>query len=189
MLMRYIVFLLFLFHIVFGFSQKKEKYTFYLIGRPNSFEKNNAIKEVQGNWKLRYVSVSSAFYTEELDSLILENKKTDALLSAKFSIDWHSLLMKEVEEKLIQHTEIRSLIKSKYTALLSEIKNAQIEIDDRNSRKAFVSIFGVEFIDKQNLYFTYHKFKVKKKKMVLKKMSWDKELIDFSYPQNDIINK
>ena len=97
--------------------------------------------------------------------------------------------MKEVEEKLIEHTEIRSLIKTKYAFLLSEIKNAQIEIDDRSKRKAIVSIFGVEFIDRQNLYFTYHKFKVKKKKMVLKKVSWDKKLIDFSYPQNDIINK
>ena len=57
--MRYIVFLLFLFYLVCGFSQKKEKYTFYLIGRPNSFEKNNAIKEVQGKWKLRYVSAGS----------------------------------------------------------------------------------------------------------------------------------
>ena len=139
--MRYIVFLLFLFYLVCGFSQKKEKYTFYLIGRPNSFEKNNAIKEVQGNWKLRYVSVSSGFYKEGLDSLILENKKTDALLSARFGNDWHSLLMKEVEEKLIQHTEIRSLIKSKYTALLAEIKNAQIEIDDRNESESICKYF------------------------------------------------
>jgi len=189
MLMRYIVFLLFLFHVVSGFSQKKEKYTFYLIGRPNSFEKNNAIKEVQGNWKLLYLYAGSGIYSEGLDSLIQENAKTDKLLSKRYGNDWHSMLMKEVEERLIEHTEIRSLVKRKYTVLLSEIKNSQIEIDDRNKRKAIISIFGVEFIDKQNLYFTYHKFKVKKKKMFLRKVSWDKKLIDFSYPQNDIINK
>ena len=187
--MRHIVFLILLINTFFGFSQKKEKYTFYLIGRPNSFEKNNAIKEVQGKWKLFYVSAGHDVYTEGLDSLIQENAKTDKLLRKRYGNDWHSLLMKEVEEKLIAHTEIRSLIKTKYTVLLSEIKNAQIEIYDRSKRKAIVSIFGVEFIDRQNLYFTYHKFKVKKKKMVLKKVSWDKKLIDFSYPQNDIINK
>ena len=187
--MRYIVFLILLINTFFGFSQKKEKHTFYLIGRPNSFEKNNAINEVQGKWKLLYVSAGSGVYTEGLDSLIQENAKTDKLLRKRYGNDWHSLLMKEVEEKLIEHTEIRSLIKTKYAFLLSEIKNAQIEIDDRSKRKAIISIFGVEFIDKQNLYFTYHKFKVKKKKMVLKKVSWDKKLIDFSYPQNDIINK
>ena len=187
--MRYIVFLILFINTFFGFSQKKEKHIFYLIGRPNSFEKNNAIKEVQGKWKLLYVPAGSDVYTEGLDSLIQENAKTDKLLSKRYGNDWHSLLMKEVEEKLTEHTEIRSLIKRKYTVLLAEIKNAQIEIDDRNKRKAIISIFGVEFIDKQNLYFTYHKFKVKKKKMFLKKVSWDKKLIDFSYPQNDIINK
>ena len=187
--MRYIVFLILFINTFFGFSQKKEKHIFYLIGRPNSFEKNNAIKEVQGKWKLLYVSAGPGVYTEGLDSLIQENAKTDKLLSKRYGNDWHSLLMKEVEEKLIEHTEIRSLIKRKHTVLLAEIKNAQIEIDDRNKRKAIISIFGVEFIDKQNLYFTYHKFKVKKKKMFLKKVSWDKKLIDFSYPQNDIINK
>ena len=51
------------------------------------------------------------FYTEGLDSLIQENAKTDKLLSKRYGNDWHSLLMKEVEEKLIEHTEIRSLIK------------------------------------------------------------------------------
>ena len=187
--MRYIVFLLFLSYVVFGFSQKKEKYTFYLIGRPNSFEKNNALKEVQGNWKLRHVSVGSDVYADGLDSLIQENKKTDILLRNKFGDDWHSLLMKETEEKLLQHTEIRSLIKLRYAVLLSEIKNAQIEIDDRNKRKAIIRIFGTESIGKQNIYFTYHKLKLNKKRMIAKKVSSVKNLIDFSYPQNDIINK
>ena len=187
--MRYIVFLFFLFHVVFGFSQKKEKYTFYLMGRPNSFEKSNAIKEVQGKWNMNYVSVGSGVYTDGLDSLIQENVKTDLLLSSKFGSDWQSLLMKEAEEKLLQHSEIRSLIKSKYTVLLSEIKHAQIEINDRNKRKAIVSIFGMELIDEQNRYFTYHKFKIRKKKLIVKKLSYDKKLIEFSYPQNDIINK
>lgn len=187
--MRYIVFLFFLFYVVCGFSQKKEKYTLYLIGRPNSFEKNNAIKEVQGNWKLCYVSFGSDVYTTELDSLIQENAKTDQLLRKRYGNDWHSSLMKETEEKLNQHTEIRSLIKDKYAVLISEVRNAQVEIDDRNRRKAFISLFGSEVIGKQSLYFTYHKFKVKKKKMLIKKMPWEKKLIDFSYPQNDIINR
>ena len=159
------------------------------MGRPNSFEKNNAIKEVQCKWKLLYLSAVSGIYTEELDSLIQENAKTDKLLSKRYGDDWHSSLMKEVEERLIQHDAIRLLIKTKYAFLLSEIKNVQIEIDDRNKRKAILSVFGVEFIDEQNRYFTYYKFKIKTKKMSLKKMSWDKELIDFSYPQNDILNK
>ena len=75
--MRYIFFLFFLFHVVFGFSQKKEKYIFYLMGRPNSFEKSNAIKEVQGKWNMNYVSVGSDVYSGGLDSLIQENIKTD----------------------------------------------------------------------------------------------------------------
>jgi len=187
--MRCFIFLFFLFYLVCGFSQKKEKYTFYLIGRPNSFEKNNAIKEVQRKWKLCYVPVGSDVYTNELDSLIQENAKTDQLLRNRYGNDWHSSLMKEAGEKLTQHTEIRSLIKNKYAVLISEIRNAQVEIDDRNRRKAFVSLFGSEVIGKQSLYFTYHKFKIKKKKMLIKKVSWEKKLIDFSYPQNDIINR
>ena len=187
--MRYIFFLFFLFHVVFGFSQKKEKYTFYLMGRPNSFEKSNAIKEVQGKWNMNYVSVGSDVYSEGLDSLIQENIKTDLLLRNKFGDDWQSLLMKEADARLLQHTEIRSLIKSKYPVLLSAIKHVQIEIDDRNKRKAIISIFGMELINKKNRYFTYHKFKIKKKKLIFKKLSYDKKLIEFSYPQNDIINK
>lgn len=187
--MRYIFFLFFLFHVVFGFSQKKEKYTFYLMGRPSSFEKNNAIKEVQDKWKLSYISVGSGVYSGGLDSLIQENIKTDLLLRSRFGDDWQSLLMKEADARLLQHTEIRSLIKSKYPVLLSAIKHVQIEIDDRNKRKAIISIFGMELIDKQNCYFTYHKFKIKKKKLIIKKVSCDKKLIEFSYPQNDILNK
>ncbi len=187
--MRHILFLFFLFYVVCGFSQKKEKYTFYLIGRPNSFEKNNAINEVQRKWRLCYVPVGSDVYTTELDSLIQENAKTDELLRKRYGKDWHLSLMKEIEEKLTQHTEIRTLIKSKYAVLISEIRNAQVEIDDRNRRKAFISLFGSEVIGKQSLYFTYHKFKIKKKKMLIKKVSWEKKLIDFSYPENDIINK
>ena len=111
--MRYIVFLFFLFYLVCGFSQKKEKYTFYSIGRPSSFEKNNAIKEVQCKWRLCYVPVGSDVYTNELDSLIQENAKTDELLRKRYGNDWHSSLMKETEKKLTQHAEIRLLIKNK----------------------------------------------------------------------------
>jgi len=186
--MRFILVSFFFFIAVFGFSQRKAKYTIYKMGRPSSFEKNNAVRDVQSKWRLNFVAVGSGVYSSNMDSLIEENKRTDEALKKKYGNDWRPVLMKEVVDMVKRHNEIRELIVNQLPASpLGE--NVFVEVDVKNKRKAIVKVFGTKVTDLRSWYITYYKYKIKLKDNSIKLLSDIPEPIDFSYPENDIINR
>lgn len=186
--MRFFLVFIFLLISVFGSSQKKSKYTIYKMGRPDSFERNNALRNVQGDWKINFVAVGSGVYSSNMDSIINENKKTEATLKLKYGDDWRTFLMKKSEEMLITHNLIRDMIKHQDLVLSSVDKNMFVEVDVKNKRKAIAKVFGIKASEVENRYITYFKYKIKLKKENIILLSDETSLIDFSYPENGIKN-
>jgi len=186
--MRIFLISIFLSITCLGFSQRKAKHTIYKMGRPSSFEKNNAVRDVQGKWKLNFVAVGSGVYSSNMDSLIEENKKTDEALKMKYGNDWRPILMKEVGEMVKRHNEIRELVK-KHATISPFGTEVFIEVNFKNKRKAIATVFGQRITDLESIYVTLEKYKYKVKSKSLKLISSKQEGIDFSYPENDIVNK
>lgn len=186
MMLRFFLVSIFCFSLVFGFSQKESKYTIYEMGRPNKFEHNNAVRNVQEKWQIDFVSSSaSGVYGVGLDSLINENAKTDSLLKVKYGNTWNADFHKDVSEMAKKHNKVRELLFKES----SSFKSMYIEVMVKNKRIAKVKIFKSELNDGELKYMTLYKYKVKLKKSKLKLISDEKELIDFEYPQNNISNR
>jgi len=186
--MRYLIVFISCLIVLTASSQKKAKYTIYKMGRPDSFERNNALKDVQSTWKLNFVSVGTGIYTSNLDSVIEENKKTELALITKFGDSWQTVFMKEVDDRVKTHNEIRELVKKDMVPLDSLSNETLIEVDIKSKRKAIAKVFGLKVQEGQSKYFIFYKYKVKRKKNLVTLVSSELHLIDFSYPENGIRN-
>ena len=165
--------------------------TYYMTGRPFSYERNNAIIETANSWGFKVVYVGGDL-TENLgmDSINNMNARFESEQRRKLKEDdWLGAFFTATDKVEKSHHQIREAVK-----LTSEYINATktheelivlVQIDSIKRKRYGAYILGIE---SQGAVACLQKFSVKKRRRVALKPDLDCEL-PFEIPQNGILKK
>ena len=163
--------------------------TYYMTGRPFSYERNNAIIETANSWGFKVVYVGGDLVENlGMDSINNMNARFESKQSGKLKgEDWLGAFFLATDKVEKSHSQIREAVK-----LTSEYFNATktheelivlVQIDTTKRKRYGAYILGVE---SQGVVVCLHKFRVKKRRRVALKPDVACEL-PFEIPQNGIL--
>lgn len=165
--------------------------TYYMTGRPFSFERNNAIIETANSWGFKVVYAGGDL-SENLgmDSINEMNARFESKQSGKLKgEDWLGAFFLATDKVEKSHHQIREAVK-----LTSEYFNATntyeevlvlVQMDSSKRKRYGAYVLGVE---SQGALACLQKFSVKKRRRVALKPDVDCEL-PYEIPQNGILKK
>lgn len=167
--------------------------TYYLMGRPFSVERNNAIIEVGKSWDLtiEYAGQDKI----ELNGLEYYNKHNDSvskLIEREIAVDWLNLFYALVDQEEIDQNRIRDYIKQEVS--FSETSDLLFQpfllMEKKKCRKK--SIYTIYLIgqlksDEQRTFYTHLIYKYNTRKKSLKLKSEKKTELKMFLPQNGIM--
>ncbi len=103
--------LLLISYILCLFNASGQSYEYYLLGRPNSFEFNNALRDVGRAWQISFNASGSDVYDQTVEAMQRHNDSISVLLSKTKGENWYADLLQKANEELKQHTALRDKIK------------------------------------------------------------------------------
>lgn len=165
--------------------------TYYLTGRPFSYERNNAIIETANSWGFKVVYVGGDLVENlGMDSINNMNARFEYKQSRRLKgDDWLGAFFLAADKVEKSHSMIREAVK-----LTSEYINATktheelmvlVQKDSTKSKRYGAYILGLE---SQGAVACLQKFSVKKRRRVALKPNMDCEL-PYEIPQNGILKK
>jgi hypothetical protein len=165
--------------------------TYYMTGRPFSYERNNAIIETANSWGFKVVYVGGDLAENlGIDSINNMNAKFESEQSGKLKgEDWLGTFFLATDKVEKSHSQIREAVK-----MTGEYLNATktyeelivlVQIDSTKRKRYGAYVLGVE---SQGAVVCLHKFRVKKRYRVALKPDVDCEL-PYEIPQNGILKK
>ena len=130
-----VIYILTIFFFVIS-CQKNEKktmndgyYRFLTFGMPD-FNEYIIKKKVDEKWNIKYISVAGCVVTEKLlDSIKIENQKTNSALEKKFGKDWKKLYEKDVQNIVTLEVDIMDILITD-NAFKEKLRKCNIRIDD-----------------------------------------------------------
>ena len=165
--------------------------TYYMTGRPFSYERNNAIIETANSWGFKVVYVGGDLVENlGMDSINNMNARFESKQSGKLKgEDWLGAFFLATDKVEKSHSQIREAIK-----LTSEYFNATktheelivlVQIDSTKRKRYGAYILGVE---SQGVVVCIQKFRVIYRRRVLLKPGLNCT-IPYEIPQNGILKK
>ena len=165
--------------------------TYYMTGRPFSYERNNAIIETANSWGFKVVYVGGDLVENlGMDSINNMNARFESKQSGKLKgEDWLGAFFLATDKAEKSHGQIREAVKLT-SAYFNATKTYEelivlVQIDSAKSKRYGAYILGVE---SQGAMACLQKFSVKKRRRVTLKPDVDCEL-PFEIPQNGILKK
>ena len=165
--------------------------TYYMTGRPFSYERNNAIIETANSWGFKVVYVGGDLAENlGMDSINNMNARFESEQSGKLKgDDWLGAFFLATDKVEKSHSEIREAVKLTNEYLHATKTHEElivlVQIDSTKRKKYGAYILGVE---SQGAVACLQKFSVKKRYRVALKPDVDCEL-PFEIPQNGILKK
>lgn len=179
--MRQLSLILFLVANLVGYAQ-----TYYLTGRPNSLERNNAIKEVGKQWGIDVTYVGDdVVEAVGLDSL---NKLIDAqyvIIQAKKGPEWLGDFYKQVDEVEAIHTDIRQFVLNSQYISRGNYPERKLIIARCSKRSYRVDVVEVASSERISCLSEYLVRWTKRKKLIPQKGC----VVPYQFPENGIILK
>jgi hypothetical protein len=184
--MRYLLFTLILNVYAIGMGQ-----TYYLTGRPTTFERNNAIKEVGMKWAITVMYAGSDVVEQMgLEAINKEIERADSLIALRKGKDWLGSFYSEVDatqatlDLIRQHlyNAIQTLSPPKNNAPFEEQKIIIHQLKRRTYQASIVSITDNHTATCKATYF------IKWNRMKKMKLQVQCEL-PYQFPENGIIIK
>lgn len=165
--------------------------TYYMTGRPFSYERNNAIIETANSWgfKVDYVG-GDLVENLGMDSINNMNARFESKQSGKLKgEEWLRAFFTATDKVEKSHRQIREAVKLTNEYLHAKKTHEElivlVQIDSTKRKKYGAYILGVE---SQGAVACLQKFSVKKRRRVTLKPDVDCEL-PFEIPQNGILKK
>lgn len=126
-----------LFLSLFGNAQK---YTYYLVGRPNSFEYNNALQEVGDLWNVKFTYALGDVYDENVAQQAVDYQKHNddvAAVICKKSTNCMDLLYEAANSENSLQDSIRTVVitHEAYLCKSSFLNESYLLLDKRGSEK------------------------------------------------------
>lgn len=185
--MRYLLFVLTFCVYGFGLTQ-----TYYLTGRPFTFERNNAIKEVGSAWGITVMYAGSDVVEQlGLDKINKDVNRVDSIMALTRGKEWLSNFYSEVDKQQATHELIRHhLHYANIPALSTSTMDAQVverkiilrHIKRKTYLASIISIVNTETIRCDATY------RIKWNRM--KKMRLQSQCaVPYQFPENGIIIK
>ena len=165
--------------------------TYYMTGRPFSYERNNAIIETANSWGFKVVYVGGDLLENlGMDSINNMNARFESKQSGKLKgEDWLGAFFLATDKVEKSHRQIREAVKLTNEYLHAKKTHEElivlVQIDSTKRKKYGAYILGVE---SQGAVACLQKFSVKKRRRVTLKPDVDCEL-PFEIPQNGILKK
>ena len=185
--MRHLLFVFTLSVYGFGLTQ-----TYYLTGRPFTFERNNAIKEVGSTWGITVIYAGSDVVEQlGLDEINKEVDRVDSIIALTRGREWLSNFYSEVDKQQATHELIRHhLYYANIPALSTSTKDTQVVehkiILRQIKRKTFLaSIITIVNTETIRCDATYRIKWNRSKKMKLQSQC----AVPYQFPENGIIIK
>lgn len=118
-------------------------YRFLSYGFPN-FQRIKLEDGISKKWKIKTISVAGCIVTEKLmDSVRIENEKTNVALQKKYGKNWQKDYEKDIEDFTIKQVDIMDVLITNKT-FRNELAKYKIEIDDVEK--------DAEELDRQDFY-------------------------------------
>ena len=165
--------------------------TYYMTGRPFSYERNNAIIETANSWGFKVVYVGGDLVENlGMDSINNMNARFESKQSGKLKgEDWLGAFFLATDKVEKSHRQIREAVKftSEYLRAAKTYQEVLVivQADVTKSKRYGAYVLGVE---SQGVLVCTQKFKVKNRRRVVLKTSLDCEL-PYEIPKNGILKK
>ena len=165
--------------------------TYYMTGRPFSYERNNAIIETANSWGVKVVYVGGDLVENlGMDSINNMNARFESKQSGKLKgEEWLGAFFLATDKVEKSHRQIREAVKLTNEYLHAKKTHEEliilVQMDSTKSKRYGAYILGVE---SQGAMACLQKFSVKKRRRVTLKPDVDCEL-PFEIPQNGILKK
>jgi hypothetical protein len=186
---------LLVFICLLGFSGSYHaQFTYYLMGRPFSVERNNALLTVGKEWNIQidYAGQDKI----ELNGLEYFNKHNDSVskligTKTKLGDEWLNSFYAEVDQEELEQNKIRTLIKeeSSYKTTSGLLFQTFLLMEKRKCKKK--SIYAIYLAgqlksDESRIFYTHiiYKYNTRKQRLVKTRPSQTK--LPFVLPQNGI---
>lgn len=88
-----------------------QELTYYLLGRPNSFEFNNALRDVGRSCNILFQSSGSDVYDQWMDAMQRHNDSVSTILTKTKGENWYADILQQANEELKEHNALREKIK------------------------------------------------------------------------------
>ena len=185
--MRYLLFVFTLSVYGFGLTQ-----TYYLTGRPFTFERNNAIKEVGSAWGITVIYAGSDVVEQlGLDSINNENQQLDSLIALRRGKEWLGSFYKQVDSTEAIFGRIRKHIYTEHIQAMGPPKKdapfeeQKIILHQQKRRTYQASIVAISNNQTATCIATYLIKWNRSKKMKLQSQC----AVPYQFPENGIIIK
>ena len=165
--------------------------TYYMTGRPFSYERNNAIIETANSWGFKVVYVGGDLVENlGMDSINNMNARFESKQSGKLKgDDWLGAFFTATDKVEKSHGQIREAVKLTIEYIKATITHEElmvlVQMDSTKSKRYGAYILGVE---SQGAVACLQKFSVKKRRCVTLKPDVYCE-IPYEIPQNGILKK
>lgn len=178
-------------------SLAQSKFTYYLTGRPDNIERNNAILIVGKSWDILFeYAGNDVVEMQGLEAILKHNDSVSELIGkeTKLGVDWQTYFFASVDKEQIVQQLIREEIKLKesYIAKSNELFEP-ILLMTRKKRcfsklkfKYTVYLVGQMKTDEQRKFVTVGKYSYTIPKKKIKELGVSSKELPFLLPQNGI---
>lgn len=179
--------------LVYNLEVSGQRYTFFKLGRPPSFEENVATRFVAKNEFNLAINYSDIDLRDSGagDSIMALNARTSLALIEKFGQNWQEDLNNRIQEQLRTFRPISEEIKLTQPFAELQLVESMIQYERSrcNKRKIRAKVFGQASQSQDRSFYTWLEYVFNTKSQKLKLASSQQVPIDFEYLENGINKK